>query len=351
MLRIESISVNLGKFSIRNISLEIKSNEYFIIIGPSGAGKTILLETIVGIHAPLSGMVWLDNKNITALSPHKRNIGMVYQDYMLFPHLSVEDNIAFGLKQKKVPREEQKKMVEECSDLLNISDLLSRFPVTLSGGEQQRIALARALVLKPELLLLDEPMNALDSCTRDRMRMELSRIRKLTGTTIIQITHHFDDVYTLADRIALMKDGEIVQVGEPENVFQHPSDTFVAEFLGIGNIIRGYGTRSGNLTEIKTTKGQVFYAASPVTGDVVATLHPEDVIISRAPFASSARNCMNGTVSELISSGSTIRVILDVGFSLMALLTRESCSELHLEPGTKVFATFKASAVHLIPVS
>lgn len=351
MLRIESLFITLGEFSVQDVSLEIQSNEYFIILGPTGAGKTVLLETIAGIHTPDMGRILLDDQEITSTEPRSRNIGMVYQDYMLFPHLTVEDNIAFGLRQRKISLDEQRAMVKETCTLLEIHHLAGRYPGSLSGGEQQRVALARALVLKPEILLLDEPMSALDGRTRERMRMELSRIQKLTGTTIIQITHHFDDVFALADRIAIMREGRIVQVGETSDVFLHPSDTFVAEFLGIGNIIRGNSSRTGNIARITPDTGPVFYAASDIFGEVVATLHAEDVIISQEPFASSARNCLSGTVSEIIPSGSTVRVILDVGFPLTALLTRESCHDLHLEQGSRVYATFKASAVHVIPVT
>ena len=351
MLRIESLSITLGEFSVRDVSLEIRPGEYFIILGPTGAGKTVLLETIAGIHTPDSGRIFLGEREITTTEPRSRNIGMVYQDYMLFPHLTVEDNIAFGLRQKKIPLHEQHTIVKDMCTLLEISHLAKRYPGTLSGGEQQRAALARALVLKPEILLLDEPMSALDGRTRERMRRELLRIRKFTGTTIIQITHHFDDVFALADRIAIMREGQIVQTGETSEVFLHPADTFVAEFLGIGNIIRGNSSRNGNIAWITPDNGPVFYAASSIFGEVVATLHAEDVIISQEPFASSARNCLQGLVSEVIPFGSTVRVILDVGFPLTALLTRESCRELNLESGSRVYATFKASAVHVIPVT
>ncbi len=348
MLRIESVSITLGEFSVRDLSLEIKHGEYLIILGPTGAGKTVLLETIAGIHAPDTGKIFLEGQEITRTEPRLRNIGMVYQDYMLFPHLNVEDNIAFGLRQKKVPLAERQAIVREMCTLLEIEHLSGRYPGTLSGGEQQRAALARALVIRPKILLLDEPMSALDGRTRERMRAELSRIRKLTGTTIIQITHHFDDVFTLADRIAIMRDGRLVQAGDTSDVFLHPSDTFIAEFLGIGNIIRGTSAISGNMVRIETGSGPVFFAASGVTGDVVATLHAEDVIVSQEPFASSARNCLPGTVKEIIPFGSTVRVIMDVGFPLTALLTRESCHDLCLEQGSPVYATFKASAVHVI---
>lgn len=349
MLRIESLSITLGEFSVRGVSLEIRSDEYFIILGPTGAGKTVLLETIAGIHTPRTGRIFLDTREITNCEPRERNIGMVYQDYMLFPHLKVEENIAFGLRQKKVPADEQRDRVMEMYNLMEIGHLAHRYPGTLSGGEQQRVALARALVLRPKILLLDEPMSALDSRSRERMRRELSRIRRVTGTTIVQITHHFDDVFALADRIAIMREGRIVQVGETSEVFLHPADTFVAEFLGISNIIRGRSVREGNIARITPARGPIFTAASSVTGDVVVTLHAEDVILSKAPFESSARNCIPGTVREVIPSGSTVRVVLDAGFPLTALLTRESCLELNLLPGSVVYATFKATAVHVIP--
>ncbi|MDD1693626.1 MAG: ATP-binding cassette domain-containing protein [Methanoregula sp.] len=351
MLRIESLSITLGEFSVRDVSLEIPPGEYFVILGPTGAGKTVLLETIAGIHTPESGKIILGDNEITATEPRLRNIGMVYQDYMLFPHLTVEDNIAFGLRQMKIPRDNQHALVQEMSAFLEIAHLVHRYPGSLSGGEQQRVALARALVLKPEILLLDEPLSALDGRTRERMRTELSRIRKITGTTIIQITHHFDDVFALADRVAIMREGTIIQTGETADVFLHPSNTFVAEFLGISNIIRGTSSRAGNITKITTRDGTLFFAASGITGEVVATLHAEDVILSEAPFTSSARNCLSGTVAEIIPVGSSVRVILDVGFPLTSLLTRESCRDLNLETGSKVFATFKASAVHVIAVS
>ena len=351
MLRIESLSITLGEFSVHDVSLEIRSDEYFIILGPTGAGKTVLLETIAGIHSPHTGRIFLDTEEITQCEPRERNIGMVYQDYMLFPHLTVEENIAFGLRQKKVPAHEQRDRVLEMYDLMEIGHLKKRYPGTLSGGEQQRIALARALVLRPEVLLLDEPMSALDSRSRERMRRELSRIRRVTGTTIVQITHHFDDVFALADRIAVMREGRIVQVGETSEVFLHPEDTFVAEFLGIGNIVWGRSEREGNIARITPARGPTFTAASPVTGDIVATLHAEDVILSKAPFESSARNCLPGTVTGIVSSGSTVRVILDVGFPLTALLTRESCRDLDLKEGSGVYATFKATAVHVIPMN
>jgi molybdenum ABC transporter ATP-binding protein len=350
MLRIESLSVALGEFQLRNVSLEVRAGEHFAVLGPTGAGKTVLLETIAGIHEPDAGRIFLGDREITATEPRFRRIGMVYQDYMLFPHLTVEENIAFGLRQRRVPSADRRAAVEEMSALLQIGHLAGRYPGTLSGGEQQRVALARALVMEPEILLLDEPLSALDSRTRERMRAELSRVRRITGTTMVQITHHFDDVFALADRVAIMRDGRIVQVGETADVFGHPADADLAEFLGIGNLIRGTASREGGLVRVTAGGGPGFLAASTVTGEVVATLPAEDVILSSAPFDSSARNSLPATVLAVVPRGSTVQVYLDAGFPLTAMLTRESCRELDLAPGSRAVATFKASAVHVIPV-
>ncbi|MEN6395638.1 MAG: ATP-binding cassette domain-containing protein [Methanoregula sp.] len=350
-LHVESVTKTLGDFSLHDVSFDVNEGEYFVILGPTGAGKTIVLETIAGIHTPDKGKICWDCEDITHAEPRARNIGVVYQDYMLFPHMTVAENIGFGLRQKKMDRESIRQSVEKLSDLLAIRPLLLRYPGTLSGGEQQRVALARALILQPRVLLLDEPMNALDTAMRERMRKELARIHRFTGTTVIQITHHFEDVFALADRVAIMNNGTIVQVGEPSEVFWHPKDTFVAEFLGIGNLIKGVARRSGSLAEISVDNGAIIVAVSQIEGAVIATLHAEDVIVSKAPFASSARNCLPGTVTDLVPSGSTIKIFIDAGFPLVALLTRESCRELEISLNSRVYATFKASVVHVISVN
>ncbi|MEN6611383.1 MAG: ABC transporter ATP-binding protein [Methanoregulaceae archaeon] len=350
MLRLENIGITLGSFSLHDISLEIRDGEYFIILGPTGAGKTILLEMVAGIHSPDTGRIFLGDREITMLEPRERGVGVVYQDYMLFPHLTVAGNIGFGLRQRGEKPDVIRKAVDEMAGLLSIQDLLSRYPGTLSGGEQQRAALARALILKPRVILLDEPLSALDARMRDRMRTELARIHTVTGTTLVHITHHFEDVFTLADRIAIMREGEIVQTGTPSEVFQRPCDMFVAQFLGIGNLLHGVSRVEGDLARIAVHDGPEIVASSRISGEVVATLHAEDVILSRAPFPSSARNCLRGTISEIVSMGTTVRVSADAGVPLTAILTRQSVEDLGVIPGGEVFLTFKASAVHVIPV-
>ncbi|MFA5332208.1 MAG: ATP-binding cassette domain-containing protein [Methanoregula sp.] len=347
-LNVESVSKKLGDFSLNNISFVVKTGEYFMLLGPTGAGKTIVLETIAGIHTPDSGRILWDGEDLTDHEPKDRNIAVVYQDYMLFPHLTVADNIGFGLRQRGENKTEMQPAVEKMAGLLGIVPLLKRYPGTLSGGEQQRVALARALILKPRVLLLDEPMNALDTAMREYMRKELSRIHRITGTTVIQITHHFEDVFALADRIAIMREGRIVQAGDPADVFWHPNDTFVAGFVGIGNLIKGISRKAGSIVGIAVTDTVSIMAASDITGPVIAMLHAEDIIVSSAPFTSSARNCLPGTVTAIESQGTTVKIQIDAGFPVSALLTCESCRELELSVGSAVYATFKASAVHVI---
>lgn len=347
-LQLDHLSKSLGTFSFRDISLEVNEGEYFVLLGPTGAGKTILLETIAGLHTPDSGIIYLKGRDISHLPPRKRQIGMVYQDLMLFPHLTVFENIAFGLRRQKVPFYEITHQVTEISTLFHIDSLLDRYPVTLSGGEQQRTAIARALVLKPFLLLLDEPLSALDTGTRMAMHAELRRIHQTFGTTILHITHHFEDVFALADRIAVMQEGTIEQIGKPEEVFSRPVNEFVAGFVGMGNIFRGQvEEQKDGLLKIRVGETLII-AIGEGNGEVLLTIRPEVIIISREPVHSSAQNCLLAIVTDIGITGPLIRITVDISVPLLIVLTRQSFSELEIVIGHKYYVTFKASSVHVI---
>jgi ABC-type Fe3+/spermidine/putrescine transport system ATPase subunit len=237
MLRLEGINVRLGEFRLHDISLYVRTGTYLTLLGSTGTGKTVLLETIAGVHKPSSGRIHIKGRDATHLAPEKRNLGIVYQDYALFPHLTVFQNIAFGLRLKGTPEHKIKGAVEEMAGFLEIRPLLKRQPGRLSGGERQRVALARALVMEPYVLLLDEPLSALDRVTRSRIQIELKRIHTQLGVTIVHITHDLAEAFFLADHLAVMKDGRILQEGAPEEVCRRPKDRSVAELVGIENLI------------------------------------------------------------------------------------------------------------------
>jgi ABC-type Fe3+/spermidine/putrescine transport system ATPase subunit len=245
MLVLHHIHLGLGDFSLRDLNLEIGQGEYLVLLGPTGTGKTVLLETIAGLHRPGQGTILLEGVDITALAPEQRRLGVVYQDYALFPHLNVAANIGFGLRMQGYDRAGERRAVEEMAAFLGIDHLLHRVPKTLSGGERQRVALARALVLKPRMLLLDEPLSALDRMTRDRLMAELKRIHRKLGITILHITHDLGEACFLADRLAILRNGAILQTGSPDVITDRPVNHFVARLVGHRNFLRARITKNG----------------------------------------------------------------------------------------------------------
>ncbi|MBN1376666.1 MAG: ABC transporter ATP-binding protein [Dehalococcoidia bacterium] len=346
MVRIKNISKYLGEFFLKDISLDVADGEYLMILGPTGAGKTILLETIAGIYRPDKGKVYLNDRDVTRLPPRKRNIGMVYQDYMLFPHLTVEKNIKYGLRSKKLSKEETSQKIRKLTDLLDITHLLHRYPGTLSGGEQQRITIARALIMEPEVLLLDEPLSALDSETRTKLREELRKIHSFTHTTMIHVTHSFDEAFLLGSQMAIMNQGEIVQVGEPSAVFRKPNCKFAAEFLGVTNIFRGESTIDNGIAYININ-GLKVASAVPRCGQIYASIRPEDILVSLIPIESSAKNSFQGKIQNISDAGMIIKITVEVGITLVAAITKRSFLDMDLKQGMEVFLTFKAADVHV----
>ena len=347
MIRIENLSNDWKEFKINNINLQVEDSEYFVILGPSGSGKTMLLELIAGMWPLDSGKIYMDNQDITMFPPEKRGIGFVYQNYMLFPHKTVFENIAFGLKVKKVAKEEIKTRVNEMMDLLKISHLADRLPRTLSGGEQQRTALARALIIYPKILLMDEPLSALDRKTRDELMQELKEIHRKFDVTLVHVTHNFDEALMLADRIAIMRNGEISQVGTSTEIFRHPADKFVADFVGAENIIEGIAKKDGTKITIVDTGNISIYSTEQKEGHVHITVRPEDIILSTQKVETSARNVFKGQIKEIVDTGALIKLTIDVGEPLVVFLTRQSFLDMELNIGKSVWTYFKATAVHV----
>lgn len=347
MIGLRGISKSFPEFSLQSINLSVKNKEYLVLLGPTGAGKTLVLETIAGIYRPDTGRICIDGSDITDTPPGQRQIGMVYQDYMLFPHLTLAQNIAFGLEaRKKVSSDVIQQKVRDSAEMLAISHLLDRYPKTLSGGEQQRGAIARAIVTEPRVLLLDEPLSAVDEFTTERLHLEFKRIHQLTGATTIHITHRFDEAYALADRIAIMNHGRIHQEGSPETLFRKPADRWVAQFVGCKNLFPGKALRQNNQTRVQIN-GAEFYSSTPLQGDVWVSIRPEDIYISRRKHNESGVNSFTAKIINIINRGRLIEAEVDAGISLITALSRQSAQKVDLHPGKSVYITIRSQDVHL----
>lgn len=347
MIDIRNLCVDLGEFVLRDVSLNINEGEYFVILGPTGAGKTVLLESIAGLYPTQGGEISLRGKDVTKVAPEERKVSIVYQDHVLFPHLSVRENILFGLKMHKEKPLKMKSRLEWVVKLLEIDHLLHRKPDTLSGGERQKIALARAIITEPELLLVDEPLSALDPETREGVQQELRKLHKELAITILHVTHDFEEAIALGDRIAVIGEGLLKQIGTPEEIFRHPNSEFVARFAMTRNIFRGQATRKADGDFVFNIDGTEFIVATGTEGNCYASIRPEDILISKEPVRSSARNCLPGTITRIIDKGSIIYITVSIPPDLSCLVTRHSFEEMELAEGNKVFLTFKASSIHL----
>ncbi|HMZ08472.1 MAG TPA: ABC transporter ATP-binding protein [Anaerolineales bacterium] len=239
-IQFKNVSRHFGDVrAVDDVSLEIKNGEFFSMLGPSGSGKTTCLRMIAGFDRPTSGQIFLYGQDVSHLPPYERSVNTVFQDYALFPHMTVGQNIAYGLMIKRVSKEQQKKQVDEMLELVQLTGFVDRKPSQLSGGQRQRVALARALVNHPKVLLLDEPLGALDLKLRQQMQVELKSIQQRVGITFIFVTHDQEEALTMSDRIAVFSQGKIEQVGTPAEVYEHPSSTFVAGFVGTSNLVSG----------------------------------------------------------------------------------------------------------------
>ncbi len=333
MIKLENVNKVFGDFSLKDINLNIKKGEYFVLLGPSGAGKTVILEIIAGLINPDSGKV----KGIK-----DKKTGLIYQDYMLFPHMDVFKNIAYGLKIRKTGKEIIKKKVDELCQSLNISHLLKRDVLTLSGGEKQRVAIARAMIISPDIYLFDEPTAALDRNARTKTQQLFVDMHKQTDASFIHITHDFEEALAVADRIAIIKEGKILQCDTPDNIFNNPDSKEIADFLGYQNVFNG-SIKNGKMKiedlVLSVPKEQALSAYVAIRSD--------DIIISKNKFESSARNSFPGTVSQIIHKASGVEISLDIGIILHIDITRKSWEEMNIKQEDKLWATFKVSSLKI----
>ncbi len=348
MISIRNLEVRLGQFRLADINLDIGENEFFVLMGPTGAGKSVLLEALAGLVSIARGSIRLGEREISSLPPEKRGVSIVYQDYALFPHLTVSQNIHYGLRFHRAARDDAAERIRGLVDILSLAPLLDRFPGTLSGGEQQRVALARALAVDPAVLLLDEPLSALDPRFREDLRRHLQLLQQKTRTTFFMVTHDFAEAIALADRAAVMNHGSLEQVGSIEEIFQRPASPFVADFVGMKNL---YAVHFNGSTAV--VDGLSLELGCPdLSGKGYVAIRPEDIVLSREPLASSIRNSLQGTVRAVRPLGFHYEVEVLVGqVPFKALITKQALFDLQLHEGSETVVSFKATAVHQLPGS
>ncbi|WP_062367349.1 ABC transporter ATP-binding protein [Variovorax paradoxus] len=301
---------------VRQLDLDIHRGEFLSLLGPSGSGKTTTLMMLAGFESPTSGEILLDGKPITGTPPHKRNFGMVFQNYALFPHLSVGQNVAYPLTVRRVPRAEQQRRVQRALDMVQLRGMTDRLPGQLSGGQQQRVALARALVFEPQLVLMDEPLGALDKQLREHMQLELKDLHRQLGVTFVYVTHDQGEALTMSDRVAVFNEGVIQQLDTVDGLYETPSNRFVAGFVGDSTVLKGQLGRGGERAEMTLPDGRVLHGlnvgGAAAGAAVEACIRPERVVLHRGPAAQGA-NMLAAQVSRVIYFGDHLRLLCSVG--------------------------------------
>ena len=343
MIKVEKLNIKYNDFFLENINLYIKNGEFFILLGPTGSGKTLLLEAIAGLVPIDSGRIIIGENDVTRLPPEKRHISIVYQDYSLFPHLNVMKNIKYGLNFRRIDKDNGNRKFNILVEKLNLSHLLDRYPSNLSGGERQRVALARALIIDPEIVLLDEPISALDPAFREEIKVSLKILHTTSNVTFIMVTHDFADALSLGERAAIINKGKIEQEGTIEDIFQKPNSRFVADFVGVKNVFhveyRNTKALLGSLvieTGIMHEKKYGYIA-----------IRPEDIVISKLPIKSSMKNIFFGKVRQIVNQGFFYEVHVQVsGYIFKSLITKSSLIDMKLQEGLQVYISFKATAIH-----
>ena len=284
ILRLQNITKSFGDTQVlRGISIDIRQGEFITFLGSSGCGKTTTLRIIAGLEEPDSGAVLLEGRDVTALAPNKRDVNTVFQSYALFPHMTVEQNVAYSLRLKKVPKEEQQRSAQELLELVQLAGYEKRMPSELSGGQRQRVAIARALAGRPRVLLLDEPLGALDLKLRKDMQNELKRIQKAMEITFVYVTHDQEEALAISDRIAVMKEGNIMQIGRPEEIYRKPANPFVANFIGVSNFVDcTVDGQDPKAASVKLHDGYSFQMPlrKPYSGEVILSARPEQLFFS-----------------------------------------------------------------------
>ncbi len=349
-LRIEGVSKRFGSLAaVKNVRLDIPQGSFATLLGPSGCGKTTLLRMIAGFYEVDEGAIYMNDRRIDDMAAHERGTAMVFQDYALFPHMTVYDNVSYGLKLSKMPRNEIKRRVDETLEFVGLAGLAGRWPDQLSGGQQQRVALARALIVRPKVLLLDEPLSNLDANLRERMRWELRSLQQQLKITFVYVTHDQSEALAMSDWIAVIKDGHVMQWGQPWDIYYHPSTTFMAEFVGAANL------RTARVEERRDSRlaisldGQCMEVpapAVPVSDEVLLCIRPEAIAIGSAPAAAPCVS-LPGVVARRAFLGHIMRYWVQSGDYEWMVDQSDPGSVAHPYDGP-VFLSINPERVHVI---
>jgi spermidine/putrescine transport system ATP-binding protein len=352
MVELREVSKQFGDVvAVDRVSLSIRGGEFITLLGPSGCGKTTILRMISGLDTPTNGRVFLDGVDVTDAPPYRRDVNQVFQSYALFPHLRVSENIAFGLKMKKVGRPEREARVAEAIEMVELKGFERRKPSELSGGQKQRVALARAIVNRPKVLLLDEPLAALDAKLRRAMQIELKRLQHRLGITFVFVTHDQEEALVMSDRIAVMNRGRIEQLGDVADIYHRPQTSFVASFIGQTNLLQGTVVDRTSQTMRVRIDPQIeltMDACETSSGELLISIRPEKIRIQKTP--PTGENVFQARIEEEIFRGAMDQLLLRTtsGLSLTALVANESAAQQALHSGDAVYCQLHRSDIVLV---
>jgi spermidine/putrescine ABC transporter ATP-binding subunit len=344
-----------GTKAVDQVSLDVPAGAFVSLLGPSGSGKTTTLNLIAGFLTPDAGDILLDQRSIADVSPHKRNIGMVFQSYSLFPHMTVSENVGFPLRMRtRLSRPDARRRIDEMLGLVQLAHLGTRYPRQLSGGQQQRVAMARALVSHPRLLLMDEPLGALDKKLREQMQVEIKRIHRSVGTTVVYVTHDQTEALTMSDLVVVMHQARVAQAGTPRELYESPADLFVADFLGDSNLLAAKIIQaSGDDYAVELVSGAIIRArrgafAAPQGSRVVVLIRPEDMSVAATMECSGGHDVLKGIVKDISYHGDAFRLDVALGDEVLKVkVARERGAG--VERGQQISLTWKGGAAKVLP--
>jgi ABC-type Fe3+/spermidine/putrescine transport system ATPase subunit len=358
MIHIQQLNFSVGGFALGDVCLHVGPGEYFVLLGPTGSGKTLLVECLCGLNRLDSGRIHIGGTDVTHLEPRSRGVGYLPQDYALFPHLTVRRNIRFGLNSRGLPPASIRQRVDQLMEQLGLAHLADRLPGKLSGGEKQRVALARALAIRPRVLLLDEPVSALDEQTRDNLCRLLKQLQKRTQTTTLHVCHNFVEMLAVADRVGIIDQGQILQVGTPQEVLQRPNSARVAQFVQAGNLLPARARPDGEWLRLACAGGIELRAPRPEAGcpdgEVVVMVRPENIRLGAAGQAGwnmpPGTTILEGSISDVVDLGPVVRVSLACGpeAELLVLVGKREYNHCRAGIGERVHVAVAPEDVHVL---